>query len=111
MNKKLVSTLLNFIEENSISKNNVNYECFKKHTEIDVCEPTNVSVLNDDLGMTSEIFKFTPKNFIERLTWKNDYCYQVCRKLVGKKYRDFTKNDCEEFLNILIPDSIKSDSK
>lgn len=90
---KLTEALRDWIRKDSLSGGRYEHS-LDNVDDFDYSEHVGESHLScEDLGLNSSIFELTVENFLSQISKSSSYV-QYCRKIIGKKFKDFTLDDC-----------------
>jgi hypothetical protein len=84
-----------------LTKELLKFVDYKKVEDLKINEEKDSTYMTDEDGFMSEIFEFTVKNFVKNLN-KTGFGsrIQYIRRKMNKKFKDFTKQDCLNFLDL-----------
>ena len=88
---------------NNLTKELIQFSGSNRHSDVVVDERPNRTLVQNMDGFSGSIFEFTVENFINELnifSFKSQI--QYIRRKIGKKFKDFNKKDCLDFLDVYV---------
>lgn len=86
---------------NNLTKELIQFSGSNRHSDVVVDERLDRTLIQNIDGFSGSIFEFTVENFINEL---NMFCFKsqlrYIRRKIGKKFKDFNKKDCLDFLDV-----------